>query len=80
MSIPLLIWTQRMPADMPNCSQYPAACANYNAQQSGTLWVFLAAVIILAAVLGVATALLIRQHRRGRRHLPPPPPAWPGQI
>jgi len=82
MRIPLLIWVLGMPADMPNCSQYPAACANYNAQQSGTLWVILAAVIILAAVLGVATALLIRQHRRGRQYLPPPPPPppWPGQF
>jgi heme/copper-type cytochrome/quinol oxidase subunit 2 len=78
MSLLLLTLLQGMPADMPNCSEYPAACANYNAQQSGTLWVILAAVIILAAAVGVGTALLIRQHRRGRRQ--PPPPPWPGQI
>jgi len=80
MHIPLLIWTQGMLADMPNCSQYPAACANYNAHQSGTLWVIFAAVIILVAVLGVATALLIRRHRRGRQYPPPPPPPWPRQF
>lgn len=80
MRIPLVIWVHGMLADMPNCSQYPAACANYNAQQSGTIWVILAAAIILAAGLGVAAALMIRQRRRGHRQPPPPPPPWPGQF
>ena len=79
MSVPLLGWLQGMPADMPDCTEYPAACANYNAQHSSTPWVILAAVIILAAVVGVATALLIRQRRRERRQ-PPPPAAGPGQV
>lgn len=78
MSMPFLTWVD-MPADMPNCSQYPAACASYQAQHSGTPWVVLAAVIILVAVLAVAATLVITRQRRGRPQAPPPPP-WPGQL
>jgi ABC-type branched-subunit amino acid transport system permease subunit len=79
MSIPILTWVQGIPADMPNCAQYPAACASYNAQHSATPWIVLAAVIILAAVLAVAVTLVITRQRRGRPQ-GPPPPSWPGQV
>jgi len=72
---PVVTWAQGTLLDMPNCTQYPAACRNYESGQGS--WVVLVAVLILVAVLVMAAALvavIVRRGRRRRLQPPPPPP------
>jgi hypothetical protein len=77
------LWSQPVLADLPNCAEYPSACANYNHQPSGTPGIVIAGVIVLAAVVVVAAGLsivILRRRRRARVSPPPPPqpPDWSG--
>jgi heme/copper-type cytochrome/quinol oxidase subunit 2 len=72
-------WPQAVLADMPNCAEYPAACANYDHQSS--TGIIVAAVIILAVVLivgAVLTVIVVRRRRRPTWSPPPPGPPPPG--
>jgi heme/copper-type cytochrome/quinol oxidase subunit 2 len=53
-------------ADLPNCAEYPKACANYG-QSSGLSGIVIAGLILLGVVLIVAAVLTVIIVRRRRR-------------
>ncbi len=61
------LWPRAVLADMPNCAEYPSACANYEQNSAATPWIVIAGAIVLAAVLIVAAGLAIVLVRRRRR-------------
>jgi hypothetical protein len=70
------LWPQTVLADLPNCAEYPSACASYEqAHSGGTPWIVIAGVILLAAVLIVAAGLWLVVVRRRRHERPATPPA-----